>query len=83
MKNQCETFNHGCNFISGQPALDIATTRPIQRITKTNGILEVHQWKSNKDRKKITTMKIRFENRQMLYGGSTVFGHTGAVSNNN
>ena len=27
--------------------------------------------------------KVRFENRQMLYGGSTIFGHTCAIRNNN
>ena len=27
--------------------------------------------------------KVRFENRQMLYVGSIVFGHTCAIKNNN
>ena len=80
---QCETFNHVCNFISGQPSLDIATTRLIQIIIRTKGTPEVHHMKSNKGMKQITTMKVRFEERQMLYVGSIVFGHIGAISNNN
>ena len=28
-------------------------------------------------------MKVIFENRQMLYGGSTIFGQIGAIRKNN
>ena len=80
---QCETFNHVCKFISGQPTLDIATTRLIQIIIKNKGTPKVHHRQSNKDKKNISMTKVRFENKQMLYGGSTVFRHTGAIRNNN
>ena len=70
---QCETFNHFCKFVFGQLSLYISTTRLIQRIIRTKGTPEVHYRQSNKDKKKITTTKVIFEKRQMLYGGSTVF----------
>ena len=33
--------------------------------------------------KEITTTKVRFENTKMFYVGSTIFGHMGAIRNNN